>query len=122
MQWVLYASYYRSPWELHNTTQSWREQPPYTQQVATFNVTRRGDAPVYDLQITINETTALYSSRDYEPTTLSAIPSIERMFVERTSDSAGHTIVGDLWPTQYYHSYAYEYDYDENLSGDIVVP
>lgn len=121
MQWVLYASYYRSPWELHNTTQSWREQPPYTEQVATFNVTRVSDAPVYDLEITINETTALYSRRNYEPTSLSAIPYIENMFVEKTQDPAGHTIVGELWNTQYYHSYAYEYSYDENLLSDTQV-
>ena len=121
MQWVLFANYYRSPWELHNTTQSWREQPPYTQQVATFDVTRISDAPVYELQITIDETTALYSRREYDPTTSNGIQSIENMFVTQTSDPAGHTIVGDIWATSYYHSYAYEYTYDENLSGDTVV-
>ena len=121
MQWVLYANYYRSPWELHNTTQSWREQPPYTEQVASFNVTRTSDAPVYDLEITVDETTALYSRRDYNPTTSSGIQSIENMFVTKTQDPAGHTIVGDLWNTEYYHSYAYEYEYDENLNSDTIV-
>ena len=81
-------------------------------------MTRVSDAPVYDLEITINETTALYSRRNYEPTSLSAIPYIENMFVEKTQDPAGHTIVGELWNTQYYHSYAYEYSYDENLLSD----
>lgn len=31
MQWTNYINYYRSPWELHNTSESWREPPPYTE-------------------------------------------------------------------------------------------
>lgn len=94
--------------------------PPYTDQVASFSVSR-SDAPVYDLQIRVNETVALYDTEDYDPSTLSGVTHIEQLFTTKTT----YTGPNPLWETyageEYYKSYAYSYDYDENLSGDVIV-
>lgn len=97
--------------------------PPYTAQVAKFTVSRNGEAPVFNLQIAIDETTAIYSTRDYDPTTSEGVASIEAMFTQRTSDLGTYPITMDsnIIYANYYHSYAYEYTYDEGLTSDVEV-
>jgi hypothetical protein len=52
----------------------------YYDQVATFNVTRRGDAPVFDLQITVDETVCIYSTTSYDLLTAAGRASLEAQF------------------------------------------
>ena len=50
----------------------------YYEQVATFNVSKR--EVVYDVQITVDETVYIYSTRDYSPVTEAGCKYIERLF------------------------------------------
>jgi len=123
MQWRQYACYFRCPYEFSQSPYGYMELPPYTSQVAKFTVSRNGDAPVFNLQIAIDETTAVYSTRDYDPTTSAGVASIETLFTKRTSDVDNYPIITGYAenPVNYYHSYTYEYAYDENLTTDVEV-
>lgn len=121
MQWTFYAQYWRSPFEIHMSQQYYLEPPPYTDQVASFNVTRTSDAPVFDLQIDVNETTILYDTEDYMPNALSGVQHIEQLFTTQTTYTGSIPLWDDYRSVPYYKSYAYEYTYDENLSGDTII-
>ena len=121
MEWTFYALYYRSPWEMHYCIENWREPPPYTKPMASLNINRPSEAPVFDVEITINETVAVYSLNDFDPSTAQGVAKIEELFMDQTVDSYDNPIVGDRYTVPYYHSYVHLYDYDENLSGDIIV-
>lgn len=73
----------------------------YFAQVATFNVHRNSAAPVFDVQITVDETVVLYSYNEYDPNTAAGQASIEQLFNKKSG-----TIC--LW------SYVPLYDYDES--------
>lgn len=123
MHWRQFAVYFRSPYEFSQSPHGYMELPPYTSQVAKFTVSRNGDAPVFNLQIAVDETTAVYSTRDYDPTTAAGTASIETLFTQRTSDIDNNPIITGYAanPVNYYHSYAYEYTYDEDLTSDVEV-
>ena len=74
----------------------------YFQQVATFNVTRNGDAPSFDVQITIDETVYLYFSTDYSLQSSTDVALIEALFQRATAANR--------------LCYVSTYDYDENLT------
>lgn len=97
-------------------------KPPYVDQVATFIITRAGDAPVYDLAITVDETVALYSTRDYDPNTLSAQTQLKTLFEGKTILPLGERLMDDVNAANpRYMTYIHNYDYDENLTGDTIV-
>lgn len=121
MEWRFYAQYWRNPYELYKSPTPRLSPPPYTDLVATFNVSR-GAAPVYDLQITVNETVAIYDTEKYEPTTLSGVQHIETLISTKTPYTGPRPLWVSYQGDAYYKSYAYEFNYDENLSGDILVP
>lgn len=123
MQWREFAGYFRSPYEFSNSQYAYMTLPPYTAQVAKFTVSRNGEAPVFNLQIAVDETTAIYSTRDYDPITAEGVASIEALFTQRTSDIDNNPIMTGYLsnPVNYYHSYAYEYTYDEGLTTDVEV-
>ena len=117
-----YSDYYHCPDEYHFSPFGYLEEDPYRQQVAQFNVSRTSDAPVFDLQITVDETIALFSTYDYDPGTLSGCQHIEQLFSTQTLTPADERIQGDQSQGgPRYLSYLYQYDYDENLQGDTIV-
>ncbi len=122
MAWQQYSYYFRSPTQAQYAT-GMTEPSPYMDQVAQFSVSRDGDAPVYTVQIAIDETVAVYSTRDYDPSTASGCASIEALFATMIADPqaecdlSGATILG----VRYYHAYVHEYSYDEGLTGDVEV-
>lgn len=127
MPWVRFRGsvteygYYHCPDEYRQAGYDYMAKDPYYAQVAQFNVSRNGDAPVYDLQITVNETIALYSTRDYDPNVLSNITNIETLFADQTVTPVDQRINSQDRGGPRYNSYLYEYKYDENLSGDVEV-
>ncbi len=123
MQWRQFAVYFRCPYEFQQSPYAYMKLPPYTSQVAGFTVSRNGDAPVFDLQIAVDETAAVYSTRDYDPATAAGCAGIESLFTEMTSDVDNNPIITDYAtsPVSYRHSYANEYTYDENLATDEEV-
>jgi hypothetical protein len=121
MEWRFFARYWRCPFELNQAPESYLEPPPYMKCVATFNVQRTSDAPVYDLQIIVDETVTLYDTEDYAPNTASGIQHIEALFTTQTPYTGPRPIWTNYQGVLYYKSYAYEYDYDENVTTDTVV-
>lgn len=121
MEWKFYAQYWRNPFELRQTPEQFVEPPPYMKNVATFNVQRPSDAPVFNLQIVVNETTTLYDTEDYSPNTDSGCQHIEELFTTQTPYTGPVPIWVNYQGVKYYKSYAYEYTYDEDLSTDIIV-
>ena len=116
------TGYFHNSDEYNSAGYSYRNKPPYYEQVAQFNVTRVSDAPVFELQITVNETIALYSTRDYDINTLSSLTDIENLFATQTITPVNMRLAGDTTGGPRYNSYLYQYSYDENLSTDIIVP
>lgn len=74
----------------------------YYEQVATFNVTRNGSVPTFDVQITVDEVVYLYFSTDYNIQSSTDLAIIESLF-QRSSTSNKLCYVST-------------YDYDENLT------
>lgn len=122
MYWTVYGLYYRYPEQYQSSGRPYLAKPPYVEQVAQFNMTRAGDAPVYDLGITVDETVALYSTRDYDPNTLSAQTQLKTMFEDKTILPLGERLMDDVNAANpRYMTYIHKYDYDENLTGDKIV-
>ena len=128
MQWVRFTGgagneygYYHCPDEYSQAGYSYMVKEPYYSQVAQFDVTRSSDAPVFDLRITVNETIALYSTRDYNTDMLSSIPYVEQLFAEQTVTPVVQRINTQDTGGPRYNSYLYKYDYDNNLTGNIGV-
>lgn len=122
LYWTQYGAYWRYPEQYESAGRPYLAKPPYVEQVAQFNMTRAGDAPVYDLGITVDETVALYSTRDYDPNTLSAQTYLKTMFEDKTILPPAERLMDDDM-AQYgrYMTYIHKYDYDENLTGDTIV-
>jgi hypothetical protein len=76
--------------------------PPadYHVQVATFNVVRNGAAPVFDVQIAVDESVVIYGEWDFDVSTSTGCADCELCFT-----SSERPV-----------SYVSSYDYDENLT------
>lgn len=114
--------YWHSPEEFTAAGYSYMAKEPYYAQVAQFNVTRMSQAPVFNLEIQVDEIIYLYSIRDYDPNDSAQIPSIENLFAAQTYTPVDQRINDQDGGGPRYNSYLRLYSYDENLTGDTEVP
>ena len=89
-------------WRPPSWFRRYNRTPPsdYHEQVATFNVVRAGEAPVFDVQITLDEEVAIYGDWDFDVSTSVGCADCEACFASIDS------------PVSYINSY----DYDESLT------
>ena len=98
MDWTELGYYFYTPKEMQSKGLYALALPDYFEQVGTFNVVKT--VCVYDVQITIDETTALYSFQEYDPNTAAGQALIESLF-------QAHSGTTGKW------CYVPLYDYDE---------
>lgn len=98
MSWTKLGTEFMTPRQLKSSGNYALVHPDYFEQVATFNVIK--SVCVYDVQITVDETTALYSFNEHDPNTAAGQAAIEALFLAKSGTTC-------LW------SYVPLYDYDE---------
>ena len=125
MYWTIHDQhsnpYYHNADEYSAAGYSGRVKAPYYDLVAQFDVTRTSDARVFNIRITVDETIALYSVRDYDPNDPTKLDDIEELFMDQTVTLLPQRFADDTTGGPRYNSYLREYTYDEGLATDTIV-